>query len=64
MLQQGWREAESVMITDASEVEVRLTESRRISLTLDGELTDMDGPLRFRRIDQAARVFVPAQSVA
>lgn len=59
MLSEGWREAESIDLTGAKEVEVRLTETRAISLTLDGELQDMPSPLRFRRIDRAANVFVP-----
>ena len=60
MVRDGWRKAESIQISDASAVEVSLIEARAISLTLDGELMDLPSPLRFRRIDQAAWIFVPA----
>ena len=62
MLNDGWRDAESVDVRNVPEVDVTVTNKRLISLTLDGELTEMEPPVRFRRIDVAARIFVPDMS--
>ncbi|MDX1292234.1 MAG: diacylglycerol kinase family protein [Hyphomonas sp.] len=62
VLNDGWRKAEDVALTLAEEVEAHQTEKGRISVTLDGELHEMETPLRFRRIEAAVNIFVPDMS--
>ena len=62
MMFDGWRNAEDVALKLADEIEVHQTDKGRINVTLDGELKEMDTPLRFRRIDSAVKIFVPDMS--
>jgi len=62
MMVDGWRNAEDVRLILADEVEAHHLEKGRINVTLDGELKEMDTPLRFRRIDSAVNIFVPDMS--
>ena len=62
MMLDGWRNAEDVKLTLAEEIEIRQTEKGRINVTLDGELKEMETPLRFRRVESAVKIFVPDPS--
>ena len=59
MLVDGWRNADDVDLVRMDEIEVHHLDKGRVSVTLDGELREMETPLRFCRVDAAVKIFVP-----